>query len=78
MDSYSEIKSPDERSPNRVRFSTRLVTAIETRPRTFANSLCRMKKKHFYTPCVGLSVYMRSSQYTYLCILCQKFEKLLS
>jgi hypothetical protein len=34
MDSYSEIKSPDERSPNRVRFSTRLVTAIETRPRT--------------------------------------------
>jgi hypothetical protein len=21
-----------------------------------------MKKKHFYTPCVGLSVYMRSSQ----------------
>jgi hypothetical protein len=22
-----------------------------------------MKKKHFYTPCVGLSVYMRSSQY---------------
>jgi hypothetical protein len=34
MDSYSEIKSPDESSPNRVRFSTRLVTAIETRPRT--------------------------------------------
>ena len=31
------------------------------RPRTFANSLCRMKKKHFYTLCVGLSVYMRSS-----------------
>jgi hypothetical protein len=23
-----------------------------------------MKKKHFYTPCVGLSVYMRSSHNT--------------
>ena len=23
------------------------------------------EKKHFYTPCVRLSVYMRSSQYTY-------------
>ncbi len=33
-------------------------------PESFANSLCRLKKKHFYTGCAGLSVYVRSLQYT--------------
>ncbi len=36
-------------------------------PESLANSLCRLKKKNFYTRCAGLSVYMRSLQSIYFC-----------
>ncbi len=57
MESYSEANSPDESSPNRVRFSTRLVTAIETRPRTHTE-----EKPNLYWTANEISFLRRQQQ----------------